>query len=110
LPLVAAAKAFFHSASRHYTVKQVEEAFAAQGSRLREPARQEIPGVAVLRAGHRPNLIAALVKVSASRSTTFIYIAAPKGSGARHHRQGNVMVALSPSSTEPVKDALARLH
>jgi hypothetical protein len=91
----------FHSASHHYTVNQVEEAFAAQGIRLREVAHRLDPGVVPLRLDH---LAEALVIVKASGIQ---YI------DTQHHRyqkNGNVFVFFNASNGENVKTALARLH
>jgi hypothetical protein len=91
----------FHSASRRYTVRQVEEAFAAQGIRLREVAHRLDPGVVPLRRDH---LVEALVIVKASGIQ---YI------DTQHHRyrkNGNVFVFFNASNAESVKTALARLH
>jgi hypothetical protein len=94
----------FHSTSRHYTVTQVEAAFAAQGIQLRL-AHEQFPGYEVLHGGQK-HLLTVLVALSAGQ-------AVPTGygtNGDRTQRNGNVRVSFDPANAKPVESALARLH
>jgi hypothetical protein len=99
----------FHSPNNHYTVKQVEEAFAAQGVRLRKAKNHEIPGYVVLRRGQKPpQLLAALV--STNQAATTGYVVGDSPPAYRIKKRGNVTVSFDSSDAQPVKSALSRLH
>ena len=100
----------FHSASRHYTVREVESAFAAQGIPLQKDAKQPIPGSILLRGGHRPHLVSALVRVSGANGTYFVFLGVRSNSDRRTTRHGNVAASFDPTNAEGVKAAFARLH
>ena len=105
----------FHSARHHYTVTQVERAFAAQGIRLRRSRYSEFPSTVALSqaipVGVNPmsvrpgSLVSLLVRVSAG--PTYGHFNLPLG--YRSQRHGNVRVFASPPN-RPVETALARLH
>ena len=90
----------FHSADRHYTARQVEAAFAAQGIQL-SLANEQLPGYLVLQGGRK---LAVLVKLSAGQPGPVRY-----PSGDERLETGNVLVSFDPSKAEVVKNALARL-
>ena len=90
----------FHSASREYTARQVEAAFAAEGIQL-SLAHEQLPGYIVLQGGRK---LAVLVKVSAGQAGRIDY-----PTGGRRIKAGNVWVSFDPSKAEVVKNALARL-
>jgi hypothetical protein len=94
----------FHSAGGHFTVTQVEAAFAAQGIQLRL-AHEQLPGFEVLHAGRR-HLITVLVGLSAGQAVPVGYVAG----GDRTRRNGNVHVSFDSSTAQAVGTALARLH
>lgn len=93
----------FHSSSRHYTVTQVEAAFAAQGLPLRL-AHEQFPGYVVLHGGET-HLVTVLVGISGGQG-----IPAGATGGDRTQRNGNIRVAFDPSHAQAVENALARLH
>ncbi len=102
----------FHSATDHYTVSQVKEAFAAQGIRLHQEVSKDFPGFVLLRSGRKPEqLVSTLVEVSHRPSgARFIFGSISSHSGYRLQSRGNVTVSFGPSNAQPVKTALARLH
>jgi hypothetical protein len=94
----------FHSASGHYTVRQVEAAFAAQGIQLRL-AHEQIPGYFVLHGGRTPpKSVAVLVKLSSGPAGTGDSL-----TGGQRLRRGNIWVSFDSPNAEAVKNALARL-
>lgn len=96
--------------SRHYTPKQVQSAFAAQGIQLRY--RHNLPNsVAML---DRDGNVAVSIYGSASGAHA-MYLTAPpfQGSGPPpFHREekANLIAFFKPSLAESVKRALARIH
>jgi hypothetical protein len=95
----------------HYTVRQVETAFAAQGIRLHKATRQPIPGFVALQGGQKPHLVGTLVKVSArDLGNDFAFIGEPSGGDYRIQRAGNVVASFDPSHAQSVRAALAQFH
>jgi hypothetical protein len=90
----------FHSADRHYTARQVEAAFAAQGIQL-SLANEQLPGYVALQQGRK---LAVLVELSTGSAGRIDY-----RTGGRRIKAGNVWVSFDPSNAEAVKNALARL-
>ena len=110
-----------------YTLKQVETAFAAQGIPLHRLKNQPIHGFVLLQGGHKPRVVATLVKVSSTKTkppklphsfpfhppkalaSSFVFVAAR----SRHYRltrDGNVTAFFDPSKAQSVRAALAQLH
>jgi hypothetical protein len=91
----------FHSTSHDYTVREVEQVFAAQGIKLRRATIPVDPGVVALRHGRS---IEALV---VARASGLQYI---DPQHHRHQRKGNVFVLFDAGNAKLVQTALARLH
>ena len=111
----------------HYTVKQVETAFAAQGIPLHRPKNQPIHGFVLLQGGQKPRVVATLVKVSATKTklpklshslplhppkaivSDFVFVVA-RSRHYRLRRDGDVTALFDPSKAQSVRAALAQLH
>jgi uncharacterized protein YceK len=98
-----------HSATSHYTVKQVETAFAAQGVRLHRIDAPKSFGLVILRRPSESPFIEALVRTPGTRPPDRVVLNGGTLSfRTRTHRNVTVLYALSTAPT--VKAALAGLH
>jgi hypothetical protein len=94
----------FHSATKHYSVHQVEQVFAAQGIRLRSVTPQAYGGITALLDG-RP------------AHTVYVYVTLGKFTGALKQpvhgagvmRHGNVEAFWRGADRAPVRSALREL-
>ena len=92
------------AADQHYTARQIERAFAAQGIVLRL-ANEQVPGYVVLQSGNESrSLVAVLVGLSAGIARPTAY-----ETSGRRIKRGNVWVSFGPAKARAVENALARL-
>jgi hypothetical protein len=106
-----------HSPNHHYSVRQVEAAFASQGihlHRLHPPKtfKQLMPGAVVLRFGSSASsFVTVWVNFKPRGLTGFVFLGAPHRSPrprVTHH--GDVIAANDSGHSAAVKSALAELH
>ena len=96
---------------RRYTVEQVEQAFAAQGVRLRRVGAEVPPAFVVLRHGTMPHLIFVGVQVVSPRPGHASYFGTDRhGERFTFTKRGNVLVLSDRSDAAAAEAALARLH
>jgi hypothetical protein len=94
----------FHSATHHYSVDQVEAAFAAHGIELRKEAQQRVPAYVVLRSD---KVLVTVVRTPKANRLPLTDLGFGPDT-ATHH--GNVLVIYKPAQRAPVTAALAALH
>ena len=99
----------FHSSRHHYTVRQVEAAFAAHGVDLHTGLRQALPGFVEFQYGRRPHFVTLAIytrrvpeRIKAFRR--------PTGGHVRFRRRANVLAFSDPGDFAAVKSALAELR
>ena len=111
----------------HYTVKQVETAFAAQGIPLRQAQEPADPRLRPAARWPEATVVATLVKVSATKTklssfphslplhppkaivSDFVFVAA-RSRHYRLRRDGDVTALFDPSKAQSVRAALVQLH
>ena len=104
----------FHSATRVYSVQQVEAAFSAHGIELRKAGKQ-LPRVVVLggRVGRADGYVDVYVAATvhlANPSRLFPWLAESRGP-IRGGQKGNVVLIFKgPTPAPPIQAALADLH
>jgi uncharacterized protein YceK len=98
-----------NSATRHYTVTQVETAFAAQGVRLRRIDGPTSFGLVILRRPSESRFIEALVTTPGARPPDRVVLNGDTLS-YRTRKDRNVTVFYAISTAPTVKAALASLH
>ena len=97
----------FHSASKTYSVHEVETAFSQHGLPLVIAQSQRLPGVTALSHGRGAQSLG--VQVARNGGTLYATL---WGKGARPHRaqNGNVLVLFPAAYSGAVHRALAELH
>jgi hypothetical protein len=94
----------FHSATHHYSVDQVEAAFAAHGIELRKDTQQKVPAYVALRSD---KISVTVVRGSKRSGVPMVDLGFGPNAAIRH---GNVLVIYQPAQKAPVTAALAALH
>lgn len=95
----------FHSASRHYSVRQVDRAFAAQGVRLRNVSPKSYRGLLALLDGRPTNPVYVFVSIEGCKCMLRQPI---RNANVTHH--GNVEVLWRRPDAKAVRAALSELH
>jgi hypothetical protein len=95
-------------ASHRYTVKQVEQAFVAEGVQLRRTGAQPSSALVILRHGSKAHFVWVAVLVVPPQQSPLLYF--DKRRGDRFTKHGNVFASFDPSNASTVEAAMARLH
>ena len=101
-----------HSATRHYSVRQVETAFAAHGVRLHQIEGREALGLVILRGPSETQFIEAFVGSPDARPPDHVVLNRFNGEtlSFRRRKHGNITVFYARSTAPTVNAALAALH
>lgn len=104
-PLAVNSRGGFHSATHHYSVRQVKQAFAAYGVQLRNVSPKGYRGLLAFLDGRPSHAIYAYVSLEGCKC-----IIKPPIRNARITHHGNVTVAWRPAERSAVRAALRALH
>lgn len=96
----------FHSATKTYSVHEVELAFSEHGVPLVKAERQRLPGVTALAHGRGSSA----VSVQVTGGGTLYETLWGKGPRPQQARNGNVYVSFPAADAAAVHAALAELH
>lgn len=95
----------FHSATHHYSVRQVKQAFVAYGVELRNVSPKAYTGLLVLLDGRPSHAIYVYVSLEGCKCAL-----KPPIPSARKTHHGNVTVLWRPAERTLVRAALRALH
>ena len=104
-PLAVNSNGGFHSATHHYSVRQVKQAFVAYGVQLRNVSPKAYKGLLALLDGRPSHDVYVYVKLKGCKCAL-----KPPIPNARKTYHGNVVVLWRPAEKTPVRAALRALH